>query len=427
MTNFQKAFCIVLSMCFFATLAVLPGALFTGENVYRHLPLYRFLEEKTQVHSYEDQETYEKIAGENGKYLGRQAQSELIKAEAEMTPVSKETPEPEEMEVPTETPEPEETEAPTETPEPEETEVPVETPEPEETPASDETVQSGKIPELSTSEEPDFHDSAETLAAVLPHPEIDLSPAKLADYDYLLGQFYIVDSNTEADAVQINAEDFLKQDLKISKDTETPQILIYHSHSQETFADSREGEEADTIVGVGDYLTRLLTETYGYQVIHLKEQFDMASGELDRSAAYDYARDYLEPYLQEYPNIQVIIDLHRDGVPEDRRLVTEINGKPTAQILFYNGLSYTTARGSLDYLPNPYIQQNLAFSFQLEYQAAQYYPEFYRGIYLAGYRYNLHFRPRSILLEAGAQTNTVQEVKNAMEPFADVLNKVLQG
>ena len=427
MTNFQKAFCIVLSMCFFATLAVLPGALFTGENVYRHLPLYRFLEEKTQVHSYEDQETYEKIAGENGKYLGRQAQSELIKAEAEMTPVSKETPEPEEMEVPTETPEPEETEAPTETPEPEETEVPVETPEPEETPASDETVQSGKIPELSTSEEPDFHDSAETLAAVLPHPEIDLSPAKLADYDYLLGQFYIVDSNTEADAVQINAEDFLKQDLKISKDTETPQILIYHSHSQETFADSREGEEADTIVGVGDYLTRLLTETYGYQVIHLKEQFDMASGELDRSAAYDYARDYLEPYLQENPNIQVIIDLHRDGVPEDRRLVTEINGKPTAQILFYNGLSYTTDRGSLDYLPNPYIQQNLAFSFQLEYQAAQYYPEFYRGIYLAGYRYNLHFRPRSILLEAGAQTNTVQEVKNAMEPFADVLNKVLQG
>lgn len=427
MTNFQKAFCIVLSMCFFATLAVLPGALFTGENVYRHLPLYRFLEEKTQVHSYEDQETYEKIAGENGKYLGRQAQSELIKAEAEMTPVPKETIMPEETEAPTETPLPEETAAPMETPVPEETEAPAEPPVPEETPVSDETVQSGKIPELSTSEEPDFHDSAETLAAVLPHPEIDLSPAKLADYDYLLGQFYIVDSNTEADAVQINAEDFLKQDLKISKDTETPQILIYHSHSQETFVDSREGEEADTIVGVGDYLTQLLTETYGYQVVHLKEQFDMASGELDRSAAYDYARDYLEPYLQENPNIQVIIDLHRDGVPEDRRLVTEINGKPTAQILFYNGLSYTTARGSLDYLPNPYIQQNLAFSFQLEYQAAQYYPEFYRGIYLAGYRYNLHFRPRSILLEAGAQTNTVQEVKNAMEPFADVLNKVLQG
>ena len=76
MTNFQKAFCIVLSMCFFTVLAVLPGTLFTGENVYRHLPLYRFLEKKAQIYPYEDRETYEKIAGENGRYLGEQAQSE---------------------------------------------------------------------------------------------------------------------------------------------------------------------------------------------------------------------------------------------------------------------------------------------------------------------------------------------------------------
>ena len=403
MTNFQKAFCIVLSMCFFVTLAMLPGALFTGENVYRHLPLYRFLEKKTRVSSYEDRETYEKIAGENGKYLGERAQSEQL---LEETPTL--------------------TEKPTVSSDIRITEKPRQ--------KSRQSKKNHSVPgepkeskKSEAQEVSDMQDSTETIAAPIPHPIIDLSPAKLADQNYLLGQFYIVDSNTEADAVQINAEDFLKQDFKISKDTSAPQILIYHSHSQETFADSREGEEADTIVGVGDYLTRILTESYGYQVVHLKEQFDMAGGELDRSAAYDYARDYLEPYLQKNPDIQVIIDLHRDGVPEDRHLVTEINGKPTAQILFYNGLSYITAKGSLDYLPNPYIQQNLAFSFQLEYQAAQYYPEFYRGIYLAGYRYNLHFRPCSILLEAGAQTNTVQEVKNAMEPFADILNKVLQG
>ena len=411
MTNFQKAFCVVLSMCFFATLAMLPGALFTGENVYRHLPLYRFLEKKTQVHSYEDQETYEKIAGENGKYLGERAKSEQLEAKEEPhSLMTEESQNPSEAEKENKSAEA--------------------TPVPEDTTVSKKVSESKTSPELeepAITNEPDVHDTTETIAAVAPHPVIDLSPAKLADYDYLLGQFYIVDSNTEADAVQISAEDFLNQDFKISKDTESPQILIYHSHSQETFADSREGEEADTIVGVGDYLTQLLTENYGYKVVHLKEQFDMASGELDRSSAYDYARDYLEPYLQENPDIQVIIDLHRDGVPEDRHLVTEINGKPTAQILFYNGLSYTIEKGSLDYLPNPYIQQNLAFSFQLEYQAAQYYPEFYRGIYLAGYRYNLHLRPRSILLEAGAQTNTIQEVKNAMEPFADILNKVLQG
>ena len=136
---------------------------------------------------------------------------------------------------------------------------------------------------------------------------------------------------------------------------------------------------------------------------------------------------YIENILKGNSGIEVVIDLHRDGIDENRRLVTEINGKPTAKILFYNGLSYTNTQGKVSYLPNPYIQDNLAFSFQLEYQAALYYPDFYRGIYLAGLRYNLHLKKRALLLEAGAQTNTVQEVKNAMEPFADILNRVLQG
>ena len=393
MTRIQKALGVVLSLCFFAVLAVLPGTFFTGENVYRHLPLYRFLEKKSrEMSGYEDRETYEMLARENGKYLGKQAQ-------AEQTPVPDivENPETEENPKITEKPK-----------------------------LSEEPVVTEAPKEAETSDERSIHDSSrETVAAALPHPVIDLSPEKLADPDYMLGQFYIVDDNTEAGAAHLNAPDFLEEDFSIQKDTRTPQILIYHSHSQETFADSREGEEEDSIVGVGNYLAQILTEDYGYQVAHVKEEFDMAGGELDRSAAYDYARDYLESYFQENPDIQVVIDLHRDGVSEDRHLVTEINGKPTAQILFYNGLSYTVDKGNLDYLPNPYIQQNLAFSFQLEYQAAEYYPDYYRGIYLAGYRYNLHFRPRSILLEAGAQTNTVQEVKNAMEPFADILDKVL--
>ena len=262
---------------------------------------------------------------------------------------------------------------------------------------------------------------------VLPHPILDLSRDKLSDYDYLMNNFYIVDENTDASAVKINAAEFLAEDFSLSHGPLEPQILIYHSHSQETFSDSREGEEEDTIVGVGNYLTSLLSEKYGYQVIHIKEAFDMMSGELDRNKAYNYACDYVEKVLEENPSVEVVIDLHRDGIDEDRRLVTEINGKDTAQILFYNGLSYTNDQGKVSYLPNPYIQDNLAFSFQLEYQAALYYPDFYRGIYLAGLRSNLHLRKRALLLEAGAQTNTVQEVKNAMEPFADILNRVLKG
>ena len=82
---------------------------------------------------------------------------------------------------------------------------------------------------------------------------------------------------------------------------------------------------------------------------------------------------------------------------------------------------------SSKYLKNPNKQTNLAFSLQLQAQAALKYPGFTRKIYVKGYRYNLHLRPKALLVECGAQTNTVQEEMNAMEPLADILNKVLTG
>ena len=376
-------------------LAVVPGVFALQKNVFRQLPLYRFLEGQAMEDlQRQDQETYEKLVESNTRYLGKMVREE--NKDARVTPEITKTPQitesvKNELEI---------TEAPK--------------------PGQDNT-------RAAVTEPPAEEETATAAAQVVPVPEIDLAPETLADYDYLMNHFFIVDSATETTAEQINAASFLAEDLTLPKEVGLPQILIYHSHSQEAFCDSREGKVEDTIVGVGDYLTKLLSETYGYQVMHVTEKFDLAGGELDRSKAYDYARAWLEPVLKENPSIQVVIDLHRDGVPDDRRLVTEINGKETAQLLFYNGLSHTINSGDLSYLPNPYIQDNLAFSFQLEYQAALYYPELYRGIYLAGLRYNLHLRPRALLLEAGAQTNTVQEVKNAMEPFADILDRVLQG
>lgn len=250
---------------------------------------------------------------------------------------------------------------------------------------------------------------------------------ELQDFQTLVGNYYTVDASTIADPEQINAEKLAGQDLRIKKDASVPQILIYHTHSQETFADSRPGERADTVIGLGDDLQELLEKQYGYEVLHITEAFDMKEGCLERSRAYNYAEPVIAAALEEHPSIQVVIDLHRDGVNGSKRLVTEINGKPTAQIMFFNGLSRTKESGELTSLPNPYQAENLAFSFQMEYEAKQYYPGFSRCIYLKGYRYNLHLRPRSVLLEVGAQTNTVEEVKNAMGPFADILHKVLSG
>lgn len=257
--------------------------------------------------------------------------------------------------------------------------------------------------------------------------QVEIPREQLTDFNYLLNNFFVVDPTTTALESQINADTLLGKDMKLEKNPEQPQILIYHTHSQEGFADSVEGDTSTTVIGVGDYLVQLLQERYGYQVLHITDTFDIVDGQLDRSAAYNYAEPVISQALQEHPTIEVVIDLHRDGVDESKHLITEVNGKPTAQVMFFNGLSRTNQNGEISYLPNPYIEDNLAFSFQLEYLAKQYYPEYTRCIYLKGYRYNLHLKPRSLLLEVGAQTNTVEEAKNAMEPFADLLYKVLSG
>lgn len=257
--------------------------------------------------------------------------------------------------------------------------------------------------------------------------QVEIPREQLADFNYLLNSFFVVDPTTTALESQINVDTLLGKDMKLQKDPENPQILIYHTHSQEEYADSVEGDPTTTVIGVGDYLVQLLQERYGYQVMHITDTFDIVDGQLDRSAAYNYAEPVISQTLQEHPSIEIVIDLHRDGVDASKHLVTEVNGKQTAQVMFFNGLSRTNQNGEISYLPNPYIEDNLAFSFQMEYLAKQYYPGYTRCIYLKGYRYNLHLRPRSMLLEVGAQTNTVEEAKNAMEPFADLLYKVLNG
>ena len=248
----------------------------------------------------------------------------------------------------------------------------------------------------------------------------------LQDFTYLLENYYTVDASTTADPAQINADALLSPEMQIEKNAGKPQILIYHTHSQEAFADSVSGDVSATIVGMGDYLTELLTEKYGYCVIHNTSVFDMIDGKLDRNAAYNLAEAEISQILEENPSVEVVIDLHRDGL-DGEKMVTDINGKPTAKIMFFNGLSRTARNGAIDYLPNPYIAENLAFSFQLQLKAEEYYPGFTRNIYLQSLRYNLHLRPRALLVEAGSQLNTVEEEKNAMEPLADILDMVLSG
>ena len=235
--------------------------------------------------------------------------------------------------------------------------------------------------------------------------------------------FYTVDSVTEAVPELFETEVLAGMDMTMKQSNDKPQILIYHTHSQEAFSDSTPGNRDTTIVGAGDLLATILKEEYGYNVIHHTGEYDVPS----RDYAYSKSLPALEQILVENPSIEVIIDLHRDGVAETTHLITDINGQSTAKVMFFNGLSRTKKNGEISYLKNENLQENLAFSFQMQMAANEYYPGLTRKNYLNGYRYNMHLRGKSLLIELGAQTNTVEEIKNAIGPLAHILDIVLSG
>ena len=259
------------------------------------------------------------------------------------------------------------------------------------------------------------------------YPEADtiqetISPDLLADPQALLNRFFVVDPNTSVLPGEIDGSTLLGKDLTLPENAEGPQILIYHTHGSEGYADSVEGDPNTSVIAVGNRLTQILQDTYGYHVLH-----DTGIYDTDRDHAYNVAAPAIQKILQDHPSIEVVIDLHRDGVADTTRLATNINGVDMAQVMFFNGLSKTTATGDIDYLRNPYIEDNLAMSLKMQLAATELYPGFTRKIYLKSYRYNMHLCPKSLLIEVGAQTNTLQEAVNAMDPLAQVLDKVLSG
>jgi stage II sporulation protein P len=268
------------------------------------------------------------------------------------------------------------------------------------------------------------NDSDEEASEVInPGPAVEYTMEQLKDINFLVKNFYIVDDSTKVTDTLFDAEKLLGKDMTIKQGNDKPQILIYHTHSQEGYTDSKQGEESDTVVGVGNTLTKILEDEYGYNVIHDKTTYDIVDGKEDRNVAYNMAEEGLEKILKKYPTIEVVIDLHRD---DGSARNVNIDGKKAAQVMLFNGLS-RDQNGPITYLENPNLQDNLAFSLQMQLKSKKIYPGLFIRNYLRSYRYNMHVRPKCLLVELGTDENTVESAKNAMKPFAEVLNAVLQG
>jgi len=246
--------------------------------------------------------------------------------------------------------------------------------------------------------------------------------------DQIKAYIFYVDETAYVFEEDFPLQTLSEKDLRINLRGGVPRVLITHTHSQEYFYDSEQGNPDHSIVGVGRYLANIFANKYGVSVVHDIGVYDVRDGMLERSGSYEIAEKGVRSILEHHPSIEVIIDLHRDAAPEGVRFVTEIEGRQTAQIMFFNGITRRNINGTpqnLDELFNPYIAENLALSLQLFLTANENYPNFARRNYIKAYRYSLHLLPRSMLVEVGSDTSTVEEAKNAMYPLASIIMKVL--
>lgn len=244
-----------------------------------------------------------------------------------------------------------------------------------------------------------------------------------ADMD-LVRLRYATDCSRRADL-----EALLTRPLSWQLDGEEPTVLILHSHTCESYTllpgqqdenwnQYRTQTEAYNMVAVGAYLTQLL-EAGGIRVLHDSKIHDDPYNQ-----AYTNSRQTAQQYLQQYPSIQIVIDLHRDSAenPDGSQFRTQVSvdGAKIAQVMLVMG-SHTTA------LPHPMWQDNLSVALKLQVLMEKQAPGITRTTVLRGQRFNQDLVPGGMIVEVGSAGNTLQEALGAMPFLADAILALMHG
>ncbi len=210
----------------------------------------------------------------------------------------------------------------------------------------------------------------------------------------------------------LNIEKVLSEPLELSVDKSKPAVLIFHSHTSEGYElierdwyaqnyTSRSNDENRNIVRVGteiaDYLEKL-----GYTVIHDKTIHDTSY-----SDSYPNSRKTVEKHLKEHPEIQIVLDIHRDSITQNDgnkiKPVNTIGGKKAAQLMIITGAE----EGKVTDFPD--WEYNLRFALQLQKKCETMFPGLMRPVLFSQRKYNMDMTRFSLLIEMGSEANTLEE------------------
>ena len=281
-------------------------------------------------------------------------------------------------------------------------------------------------PSVQPTGEPDDPEDPEELPEVTAAPEDivgrTLLPTSGEGYDGAQGVYIENRPGLDLDVAAL-----AQAQLTLALPEEGPQVLIVHTHGSEaytpdgadTYVATGECRTTDTeksVVRVGDEIAKVLTEM-GLTVVHDTGLYDYP----EYNGAYDRSLAAVEDWLEQYPTIQVVLDVHRDAlIGADGTVykpITTINGEPCAQVML--------VMGSNALYDHPGWLENLALAVQVQKEMNTLWPTLARPIGLRENRYNQQTAPGAMLVEVGSHGNTLQEALAAARMFARALGAVL--
>lgn len=205
--------------------------------------------------------------------------------------------------------------------------------------------------------------------------------------------------------------------------SDAPVVLILHTHATEAYAasadeDFRSTSDEESVVSVGAVVAERLTES-GINTIHCTKRFDSP----DFNMAYYNAALTIREYLEEYPSISYIFDIHRDSIVSDDGYVcptTEVGGEPVAQMMFVVGTDHGGS-GHVGW------RDNLALAARLQKSLTDDTPRLMRSVNLRSASFNEQYTKGSLLIEIGSCASTLTEVENAAELLSVALISEILG
>ncbi len=227
----------------------------------------------------------------------------------------------------------------------------------------------------------------------------------------------------------VNIEDYLNRQISAVVDKNKPTVLIYHTHTSETYElldrgfytnerSSHSNNSAENIIRVGEEICNVLEEN-GYKTIHDKTIYDE-----QYSGAYDRSRENISKILKENPSIQIVLDVHRDAIYQKNttkiKPFTEINGRKAAQIMLITGCE----DGNVTNFPN--WEKNLTFALNFQNQLVTDNQNLMRPLMLCSRKYNMDLMPCALQVEFGTDANTLAEAVYSAQLFGESLSQLLK-